>query len=307
MTKWGDLLISAVAYDQKHRVTFVKQHKDTGDSIEEGEIIDGASLASNIKNGKSCVTIYSTLSNWKFGEKLRTYNLDGGFFIRNDTSKVTSDNLGSLKELKVSDKGEEIPETPSLEEKPKPAPKIIPNVPPKVPPKPLPTPEPQKAPELESTPSSSKGSLPKPESAAKPSPSKPVEKEATSEEIKKVEKLEKQINELGKVKESTPKVKPTLSKSKEGLDNKIEQLKELSDQISELEQKVEKIEKPKNQPGKSSSGQGIQVEAYCVKCKSKRTIKDPFETTLKNGRSAIKGKCVECGTNVCRMGKIPKK
>jgi len=300
MTKWGDILISAVAYDQKHRVTFVKQHKDTEDSIGEGEIIDGASLASNIKNGKSCVTIYSTLSNWKLGEKLRTYNLDGGFFIRNDKSKVTSDNLGYLQELKVSDEGEEIPETPSLEEKPtpppKPAAKVPPNVPPKVPPKSLPTPEPQKVPEPKPvptpepqkvsepkpTPSSTRGSLPKPESAPKP-PSKPVEKE------------------------STPKVKPTLPKSEKGLANKIEQLKELSDQISELEQEVKKIEKPKNQPGKSSSKQGIQVEAYCVKCKLKRTIKDPFETTTKNGRSAIKGKCAKCGTNVFRMGKISKK
>jgi len=296
MTKWGDILISAVAYDQKHRVTFVKQHKDTEDSIGVGEIIDGASLASNIKNGKSCVTIYSTLSNWNLGEKLRTYYLDGGFFIRNDKSKVTYDNLGFLQELKVSDKGEEIPEAPSLEEKPKPAPKPAANVPPKVPPKSLPTPEPQKAPEPKSlptpepqkapepksTPSSTRGSLPKPESAPQP-PSKPVEKE------------------------SAPKVKPTLSKSKKGLDNQIEQLKELSDQISELQQEVKKIEKPKNQPGKSSSEKGIQVEAYCVKCKSKRTIKDPYETTIKNGRSAIKGKCDECGTNVCRMGKISKK
>jgi len=262
MTKWGDILISAVAYDQKHRVTFVKQHKDTEDSIGEGEIIDSASLASNIKNGKSCVTIYSTLSNWQLGEKLRTYYLDGDFFIRNDKSKVTYDNLGFLQELKVSDKGEEIPEAPSLEEKPKPAPKPIANVPPKTPPKSLPTPEPQKAPEPKSTPSSTRGSLPKPESVPQP-PSKPVEKEAT-EEIKKLKKLEKQINELGKVKESASKVKPTLSKSKKGLDNQIEQLKELSDQIRELEQEVEKIEKPKNQSGKSSSKKGIHQMIFLV-------------------------------------------
>ena len=265
MTKWGDLLISAVAYDQKHRVTFVKQHKDTEDSIGEGEIINATSLASNIKNGKSCVTIYSTLSNWKLGETLRTYNLDGDYFIRNDKSKVKSDNLGNLLELRVSNMGEEIPETPSLEEKPKPAPKPAANAPPKVPPKPLPTPKLEKAPE------------PKPA----PTP-KPV------------------------VEESASKVK-SIPKSKKGLDNKIEQLKELSDQLSELKQEVEKIEKPKNRPGKPATEQGIQVEAYCVKCKSKRTIKDPFETTLKNGRSAIKGKCVKCGSKVCRMGKILKK
>ncbi len=279
MTKWGDLLISAVAYDQKHRITFVKQHKDTEDSIGDGEIISSTSLASNIKNGKSCVTIYSTLSNWKLGEKLRTYNLDGDYFIRNDKNKVKSDNLGNLLELRVSDKGEEIPEAPSLEEKPKPASKPVVNAPPKVPPKPLPTPKPEEATEPKPLPT------PKPEKSPEPKPAptpKPV------------------------VEESASKVK-SIPKSKKGLDNKIEQLKELSDQLSELKQEVEKTEKPKSQSGKSSSGQGIQVEAYCVKCKSKRTIKDPFETTLKNGRSAIKGKCVKCGSKVCRMGKILKK
>jgi len=293
MTKWGDLLISAVAYDQKHRITFVKQHKDTEDSIGEGEIINATSLASSIKNGKSCVTIYSTLSNWKLGETLRTYNLDGDYFIRNDKSKVKSDNLGNLLELRVSDMGEEIPEAPSLEEKPKPAPKPAANAPPKVPPKPLPTPKLEEAPEpkpaptpkLEEAPEPKPAPTPKPEKAPEPKPAptpKPV------------------------VEESASKVK-SIPKSKKGLDNKIEQLKELSDQLSELKQDVEKIEKPKKGLGEPSTEQGIQVEAYCVKCKSKRTIKDPFETTLKNGRSAIKGKCVKCGSKVCRMGKISKK
>ncbi|HSG84246.1 MAG TPA: DUF5679 domain-containing protein, partial [Nitrosopumilus sp.] len=31
------------------------------------------------------------------------------------------------------------------------------------------------------------------------------------------------------------------------------------------------------------------VQAYCVKCRAKRDIKDPKETTLKNGRPAVKG------------------
>ena len=43
--------------------------------------------------------------------------------------------------------------------------------------------------------------------------------------------------------------------------------------------------------------------AYCVKCREKREIKDPQETTLKNGRPALKGTCLECGTNVFRIGK----
>jgi|TARA_Y100000815_G_C13267397_1_gene471617 RNase P subunit RPR2 len=43
--------------------------------------------------------------------------------------------------------------------------------------------------------------------------------------------------------------------------------------------------------------------AYCVKCRTKREIKDPEETTLKNGRPAMKGTCPECGTKMFRIGK----
>ncbi|AFS83344.1 MAG: DUF5679 domain-containing protein [Nitrosopumilus sp.] len=46
------------------------------------------------------------------------------------------------------------------------------------------------------------------------------------------------------------------------------------------------------------------VQAYCVKCRAKRDIKDPKETTLKNGRPAVKGTCPTCGTNVFRIGKM---
>lgn len=47
----------------------------------------------------------------------------------------------------------------------------------------------------------------------------------------------------------------------------------------------------------------IMAEAYCVKCRTKREIKNQQETTLKNGRPALKGTCPECGTNVFRIGK----
>lgn len=42
--------------------------------------------------------------------------------------------------------------------------------------------------------------------------------------------------------------------------------------------------------------------AYCVKCRQKRTIKNPKAITMKNGRKATKGTCPECGTNVFRIG-----
>ena len=47
----------------------------------------------------------------------------------------------------------------------------------------------------------------------------------------------------------------------------------------------------------------IMTTAYCVKCREKVEIKDAQETTLKNGRPAVKGVCPKCGTNVFRIGK----
>lgn len=50
------------------------------------------------------------------------------------------------------------------------------------------------------------------------------------------------------------------------------------------------------------------VEAYCVKCKEKRMMKDPQEVSMpaKGGgtRSAMTGLCTVCGTKMFRiMGK----
>ena len=40
---------------------------------------------------------------------------------------------------------------------------------------------------------------------------------------------------------------------------------------------------------------------YCVKCKSKKEMKDEQKVTLKNGRQAAKGKCSDCGTSMFRI------
>ncbi len=44
------------------------------------------------------------------------------------------------------------------------------------------------------------------------------------------------------------------------------------------------------------------VEAYCVKCKAKREMKNPQAVTLKNGKPATKGICPVCGTAIMRIG-----
>jgi hypothetical protein len=43
-------------------------------------------------------------------------------------------------------------------------------------------------------------------------------------------------------------------------------------------------------------------QAYCVKCKSKREMKDAVQITMKNGRPATEGKCPVCGTKMFKIG-----
>lgn len=45
------------------------------------------------------------------------------------------------------------------------------------------------------------------------------------------------------------------------------------------------------------------MEAYCMKCRTKREIKNPARVTLKNGRPATQGSCPVCGTKLTRIGK----
>ena len=44
------------------------------------------------------------------------------------------------------------------------------------------------------------------------------------------------------------------------------------------------------------------VTAYCVRCKVKRVVADPVQTTMKNGRAALKGRCSVCGSGVFKIG-----
>ncbi len=43
------------------------------------------------------------------------------------------------------------------------------------------------------------------------------------------------------------------------------------------------------------------AEAYCVKCKAKKEMKDTAEVTMKNGRKALKGTCSSCGTGMYKI------
>ena len=52
----------------------------------------------------------------------------------------------------------------------------------------------------------------------------------------------------------------------------------------------------------------MAIEAYCVKCKAKKEMKDPVESLTKNGKPITKGKCPDCGTTILRIGaaKLPR-
>jgi hypothetical protein len=49
------------------------------------------------------------------------------------------------------------------------------------------------------------------------------------------------------------------------------------------------------------------AEGYCVKCKAKAEMIDSKETTMKNGRKALKGKCKKCGTGMYKILGMSKK
>jgi Domain of unknown function (DUF5679) len=46
----------------------------------------------------------------------------------------------------------------------------------------------------------------------------------------------------------------------------------------------------------------VTTQAYCVKCKLKRDMKNEKQVTMKNGRKAVSGNCAVCGTKMFRIG-----
>jgi len=47
----------------------------------------------------------------------------------------------------------------------------------------------------------------------------------------------------------------------------------------------------------------VQMQAYCMKCRAKREMKDAKRITMKNGKPATQGVCPVCGTKMFRIGK----
>ena len=47
----------------------------------------------------------------------------------------------------------------------------------------------------------------------------------------------------------------------------------------------------------------IPMEAYCMKCRAKKEMKDARRITMKNGKPATQGVCPTCGTKMYKIGK----
>ncbi len=44
------------------------------------------------------------------------------------------------------------------------------------------------------------------------------------------------------------------------------------------------------------------MEAYCLKCRTKREMTNPVPIWMKNGKPATEGKCSVCGTKMFKIG-----
>ena len=46
------------------------------------------------------------------------------------------------------------------------------------------------------------------------------------------------------------------------------------------------------------------MQAYCVKCRTKKEMNSIKGITLKNGQPTIQGLCPSCGTEMFKIGKV---
>ncbi len=278
MKKWADYLISEVSYDSEHLISIATRHQDTDNGITKGKSIDRLTIASDIKNGFTYITIYSGKNSWKPGNKLELFSIEGSPYLRLDKNKVKLDFLGDLPESSFVETIQEL----------------------ELQPEPITEPE---------SPSSPRGSLPK-ESAEElpqelelqPEPiTEPEEEEATPEQLSQVNNIQQQIDDLENILSNQNSTEP----------EEEEATPEQLSKVKKLEKEIKKLEAVKNKFGNSDNveiktPESSSQEAYCVKCKTKRIIKNPKETTMKNGRPAIRGICSVCGSKVFRIIKMKK-
>ena len=101
MEKWADFVITAVKRGPEIGViSQVQQHLDKGNEFGKPEMVDKIQVAHNIRKGKKYITAYKiNETDWKKGDRVRTFLKDGLPYIRNDENIVASDNLGELPDV----------------------------------------------------------------------------------------------------------------------------------------------------------------------------------------------------------------
>ncbi len=52
---------------------------------------------------------------------------------------------------------------------------------------------------------------------------------------------------------------------------------------------------------KNNQNKFVRMDAYCVKCRQKREVKNESETVNAKGLRMLKGQCTVCGTNMSRI------
>jgi hypothetical protein len=101
MDKWADYLISEVSYDSEHLISVALRHQETEQGITKGKPIDRLTIASDIKNGLTYITIYSGKNSWKKGPQIQTFSIEGMPYLRIDRNKVKLDFLGDIQEFPI--------------------------------------------------------------------------------------------------------------------------------------------------------------------------------------------------------------
>ena len=106
MSKWADYLISEVEYDSNYHISKIKQHRDNGETIGDGEIVDRDTLANNLGQGSKYMTVYGGTNKLRIGKNVQYFRAHGYHYIRTDGNKVNHDNLGDLPDISENEQEE---------------------------------------------------------------------------------------------------------------------------------------------------------------------------------------------------------
>ena len=95
------------------------------------------------------------------------------------------------------------------------------------------------------------------------------------------------------------RIKARLARAQEKLANRARRLERVELALAGARQPVAEA-----QDG-SAPGAAACADAYCVKCRPKRSPREVHPVVLKNGRRALQGPCPTCGTTLTHMLRGP--